>query len=153
MQIISLPEPFEIPEVRKIALNGLSFINSSLSRRVEEHKMCFDAFWKNYDHTPDSILAEMGSSAIVWLALAGESVEHIGRSAAIINKTVNDFIDPSMYVPPRAFIINPDLSVTLESSLAGFDEWGRPISGYTPPVEEDIPPVEEPIPPVEEEPV
>jgi hypothetical protein len=127
MNIIPIPPPIEIPEVQRIAISELSFVNASLARRVDEHKMRFVAFWRNYKHTPDSILAEMGSSAIIWLAVAGESVEHIGRLAAIVGKTVNDFLPVDMYVPPRAFIVHEDYSVTLADPQEGFDAWGRPI--------------------------
>lgn len=136
MNIIPIPPPIAIPEVRQIAINEMSFVNASLARRIEEHKARFNAFWRNYNHTPDSILAEMGSSAIIWLAVAGESIEHIARLAAIVGKDVYDFIPLDMFIPPRAFVVHPDMSVTIEDPAPGFDAWGREILEPVPPQEE-----------------
>ena len=127
MEIIPIPPPIEIPEVEKIAINELACVNASLARRVEEHKARFNAFWKNYNHSPESILEAMGPSAILWLAIAGESIEHIGRLAAIVGKTVEDFIPREMFIPPRPFIINEDMSVTVTPPDEGYDSWGRKI--------------------------
>jgi hypothetical protein len=135
MNLIDLPAPYSIPEIEKIALNELNFINHSLLRRIEEHKLKYKAFWQNYDHTPDSILEAMGTNAAIWLAAAAENVEHISRLAAIVGKTVNDFLSPDFYVPPRAFIVNPDYTVTLEPPAEGKDAWGRDIAGISSPVE------------------
>jgi hypothetical protein len=150
MKLIDLPAPYVIPEVEQLAINELIFINSSLARRVEEHKMKYKAFWQNYSHTPDSILAAMGTNASIWLAAAAESMDHIGRLAAIVGKTINDFIPPEMYVPPRAFIINPDFTVSLAPPAAGFDAWGRVLFTYQEPIPEEPipqdPPPEEPPP-------
>ena len=130
MDLIELPTLPEIPAVQSIACAELNRVNAALARRVEEHKTRFAAFWRNYYHTPDSILESMGSQAVVWLAAANESAEHIGRLAAIVGKIVSDFLPDEDRVPPRAFIIgpSPDYVVTLASPEEGQDAWGNPIA-------------------------
>lgn len=105
--------------------------NSDMARRVESHKRGFRKFWDS-KVTPDDILLEWGSNAPVMLAAASESLQHIGRLAAIIGLTIDDFIPSHLYEPRRQFIISPEGVVTLEDPAFGHDAWGRFI-----PVPED----------------
>lgn len=101
-------------------------VNAELTRRIETHRRQYLAFWESAS-TPDDILAAMGSAAGIVLAAAGENVDHIGRLAAIVGKTVNDFLPVEFWRPRRAFVPAQDGTVTLAQPSAGFDAWGKPI--------------------------
>ena len=127
MNLIEIaPEPVP-PVLEAYTKNELAHVNSSLARRVEEHVTRYAAFWRDYRFTPDEILSEMGASAIIWLQAAAESVNHIGRLAGIVGKSVTDFMSPADFVPPRDFIVGQDGVVTLAPPAEGQDSWGRPI--------------------------
>ena len=126
MDFIPIPPPPVIPEIQIIAQSELAHVNAALARRIDEHKARFCAFWRNWNHTPDSILENMGGAAVIWLSSASESVNHIGRLAAIVGKTVSDYLPDEYVTPPRAFIVGPapDYVVTLEAPAEGYDAWG-----------------------------
>ena len=113
-QLIPLPEPEPLPAAQAIAQSELARVNQLLSDRTSAHKERFAAFWDNSQATPDEILAAMGTNAVLWLQAASESAGHIARLAAIVGKTLDDFLSPEFYVPRRAFVIGQDGSVTLE---------------------------------------
>ena len=110
-----------------IAEAMIDIFNAELTRRIETHSRKYLAFWESAA-TPDDILAAMGPAAGIVLAAASENVDHIGRLAAIVGKTVDDFLSPEFWVPRRAFIEHEDGTVTLEPPAEGFDAWGKPIS-------------------------
>jgi len=55
----------------------------------------------------------MGSSAGTFILVARESLEHLGTLAALVGKTLNDFISPTNYEPPAEITVNLDGTVTL----------------------------------------
>lgn len=124
IDIAPYPAP---PALEAHTKNELGHVNSSLARRVEEHVARFAAFWRDYRFTPDQILEQMGADALTWLRVAAESIEHINRLATIVGKTAADFISAENFVPPRAFIVSAEGSVTLSPVAEGFDAWGRPV--------------------------
>jgi hypothetical protein len=135
MDFIPITPPPSRPEIESIAQGELAHVNAALARRIDEHKARFVAFWRNWNHTPDSILEAMGSSAIIWLSSASESVNHIGRLASIVGKTVGDFLPSEYITPPRAFVIGSDYSVTIDAPAEGYDAWGRPVNPPSPGIE------------------
>jgi hypothetical protein len=88
-------------------------LNYELVSRARAHVQSYDEFWSHPSATPDEILAAVGSNAATWLACASESVEHIGRLAAIVGKSVTDFIPADKFMPKRAFVIGEGGTVTL----------------------------------------
>lgn len=110
-----------------IAEQILSSVNAQIAERVVYHKKQFRRFWDS-PQTPDSILAAMGTNAALMLAAANENLEHIGRLAALIGCSLDDFIAPGDYQPRRGFVISQDGTATLTPPAEGFDEWGFPIS-------------------------
>jgi hypothetical protein len=102
---------------------------------VNDHKVFFRALWKQQPTTPDAILEAMGPHAPVLLAAAIENLEHIGRLATAVGKTLHDFISPGDYQPPRLFSADEDGNlvitevggITLEPPAEGFDAWGDAI--------------------------
>jgi len=86
--LIPIP-PLPAPPAIQLFANGeLAHVNSALQRRIDEHKARFGAFWRTYDYTPDDILVNFGSNALVWLQAASESVDHINRLAELDGKTI-----------------------------------------------------------------
>jgi hypothetical protein len=136
--IIPIPSVPTAPALQLFAIGELEQVNSSLARRIDEHRTRYAAFWKTYQWTPDEILQQFGTSAVIWLQAAAESVRHIDDLAKIVGKTIADFLPASDYIPPRAFIPGQDGTVTLEPPAEGYDAWGRAI---LPPI-----PVPEPMP-------
>lgn len=47
------------------------------------------------------------------MQIAGTNVAHIATVAAMIGKTLHDYLHPDDYVPPRPYTINEDGTVTL----------------------------------------
>lgn len=125
--IIPIPSIPVTPPLDLFAASELEQVNSSLARRIDEHRNRFSAFWRTYQWTPDEILQKFGTSAAIWLQAAAESVNHINNLAQIVGKTVADFLPSSDYVPPRSFIVGQDGSVTLSPIEEGYDAWGRPV--------------------------
>jgi hypothetical protein len=126
MKLIELPEEQIPPAAEVIAKLMLHRVNASLAERVHEHISGFNTFW-NSAEPPDAILTAMGNKAGLMLATASENIAHIGRLAALIGKTVEDFITSDSYTPRRAFIIAEDGTATLAPPAEGFDAWGREI--------------------------
>jgi hypothetical protein len=152
--LIPIP-PLPAPPAIQLFANGeLAHVNSALQRRIDEHKTRFGAFWRTYDYTPDDILINFGSNALVWLQAASESVDHINRLAELDGKTIADFMPSTDYVPPRDFIVDAQGGVTLAPPADGYDAWGRLIPVPPEPTPEPTPepepePTPEPEPPVE----
>ena len=126
MQLIDIQPSPSIPPAQVIAQHMLHRVNASLAERVHEHKAGFRAFWDSPE-APDDILAAMGDKAAIMLATAGENVDHIGRLAAIVGKTVEDFLPAEHWQPRREFVVAQDGTVTLAPPADGYDAWGREI--------------------------
>jgi len=74
----------------------------------------FNAFWHSTDGvTPQEISAKMGGNAAAFFALASQNVTHIATCAAIVGKTLGDYLQPSEYVPPQQVVVNQNGSVTI----------------------------------------
>lgn len=112
-------------------------VNSEMDGRVKSHITEFRAFWARGE-TPDARLVAMGTRAGLYLALASENLAHIARIAGLLGKTLDDFIGPDLYVPPRGFVIAEDGSATLEPPAEGFDAWGDAIPEPEPELEEEV---------------
>jgi hypothetical protein len=77
------------------------------------HQRIFPLVWSSNDYTPVEFFAEAGTQAVKFMQIAGENVEHIAALAAIDGKTLNDFLDPSEYMPPVAYTVHEDGTITL----------------------------------------
>lgn len=136
MDLITLPQETPEPQATRIANEMLASVNTEVQRRVDIHRVSFGAFW-NSPVPPDDILAAMGLNAGIFLATAGENVEHVQRLAAIIGKTVLDFLPAHWWMPRRTFIPAADGTVTLAAPADGHDAWGRLIPVVEPTPEEN----------------
>lgn len=97
----------------EIALNLLRDINNEAIRRAGLHRDSFNAFWHSTEAAPQQICQQMGPQAALFFAIAGANVQHIAVVAAIAGKTLDDFLQPSEYVPPKTVTINPDGTATI----------------------------------------
>lgn len=128
---IEPPARQSIPAAQRHADRMTVSFKADLDHRVDTHIKGFKAFWDS-SISPDDILAAWGTNATSMLAAASESLQHIGRLAAIVGKSVDDFIPAKFYEPRRQFIPAMDGTATLAPSSFGHDAWGKFI-----PVPED----------------
>jgi len=103
--------PRDIP--KEIAATLLSAMNAEADRRAGIQRDSYNAFWHSDEATPQQIADAMGNRAGLFFALASENVTHIARSAAVVGKTLADFLEPSEYVPPVAIEYHADGTVTI----------------------------------------
>lgn len=97
----------------EIAINLLRDINNEAARRAGSHRDSFNAFWQSTEATPQQICQQMGPQAALFFAIASANVQHIAAVAVIAGKTLDDFLQPSEYVPPKTVTINPDGTATI----------------------------------------
>ena len=133
MQLVNIPSSPTKPQSQLIAEKMLFNLNASLAERIHDHKVNYNLFW-NSSETPDKILEELnalknerGNGAQIMLASASENLEHIGKLAALIGKTLTDALDDNYWKPRREFIINANGTITLAKPAEGYDAWGRLI--------------------------
>jgi hypothetical protein len=126
MQLIPATATTPPPPAVQIAEGMVHDFNAQLAERVHKHREGYRKFWDS-PVTPDDILAAWGARATTMLQAASENLNHIGRLAAIIDKTVDDFLSPEHYQPRRAFIPALDGTVTLAPPADSYDAWGRLI--------------------------
>jgi hypothetical protein len=127
MELIPTAPPVVIPLATQVAEGMIHDFNADLAERIHRHRAGFSKFWDNPLVTPDEILVGWGPRAVYMLMAASESLQHIGRLAGIIGKTLDDFIAMEHYEPRRQFIPAQDGTVTLAPPADGFDAWGNPI--------------------------
>ena len=127
MTLIELPEEQAKPLEKMIAEHLLFTLNAEFARRIEHHATEFHRFWDS-QATPDSILAEMGTSAALFLAASVINLQFIEALAQLGGKTLDDAIPAADRVPRREIILLPDGSATLAAPAPGFDAWGNPIN-------------------------
>lgn len=97
----------------EIAVNLLRDINNEAIRRAGLHRDSFNAFWHSTEATPQQVCQQMGPKAALFFAIASANVQHIAAVAAIAGKTLDDFLQPSEYVPPQTVTINQDGTATI----------------------------------------
>ena len=101
-------------EVSKEIANGLlSAMNAEAERRAGIQRDSYRAFWQSDEATPQEIAAAMGAKAGLFFALASENVTHIARAAAIVGKSLSDFLQPEEYTPPVTVEYHQDGTVTI----------------------------------------
>ena len=132
MKLVTPPVHKPRPKAEVVAERMMHRFNVAPDERIAAHVAGFKQFWDDPEATPDDILAAWGTQATAMLAAASESLQHIGRLAAIVGKTVNDFIPAKYCEPRRQFIPAADGTATLAPPAFGHDSWGRFI-----PVPED----------------
>lgn len=111
--MLTPPAPPADPAARVAVRIIFQEVSYELQRRIALHQNLFQKVWHSNEYTPQEFFDECGAQGAKFLAIAGANVEHIAALAVIDGKTINDLIDPSEYVPPQSYTINPDGSVTL----------------------------------------
>jgi hypothetical protein len=128
------PLQSETPAALSLAASLVMHADRTLGDRVAEHKERFREFWAS-SVTPAQICAELGDQGQRYLACAAESVEHIGRLAAIHGKTLDEVLPPEHRTPRLAFAPLPDGHITVTPDPTK-DAWGRPLPQIAPEAEE-----------------
>lgn len=111
--------PIEQPQrniPQEIAATLLAAMNAEAERRAGIQRDSYHAFWHSSEATPQQIADAMGNRAGLFFALASENVQHIARSAAIVGKTLGDFLAPTEYVPPVPITYHDDGTVTIREA-------------------------------------
>ena len=97
------------------AQSVIDTLNAEIDHRVKVHKTLMDTVWRNQRDgaTPAAILAALGTNAKLVFALADENLTNIGNCAVLVGKTRADFIADEDCIPPLAFTMHNDGTVTL----------------------------------------
>lgn len=114
-QLIDTPKP--APTTAELAAQSVvDAVNGEITRRVNIHKVCWETIWKNErpGATPAAVLAALGTKAALVFAFASENLDHIDRCAQIVGKTRADFIPDSDCIPPLAYTVHADGTITLD---------------------------------------
>ena len=112
MRLLDIQPPQRnIPE--EIADTLLHAMNAEADRRAGIQRDSYNAFWHSTEATPQQIADAMGNRAGLFFALASENVTHIARAAAVVGKTLGDFLQPNEYAPPVPITYHEDGTVTI----------------------------------------
>lgn len=112
MALLEIDQPQrDIPQ--EIATTLLQAMNAEAERRAGIQRDSYNAFWHSTEATPQQIADAMGNRAGLFFSLASENVQHIARAAAVVGKSISDFLQPSEYVPPVAIEYHEDGTVTI----------------------------------------
>ena len=112
MPLFQTTPPATRPAIEIEVEDFLATTESMLARRVEDHKTLFHRFWDS-SHTPDAMLAAMGTNALPMLLAARENLESIERLAIIGGEVLTDYLPAASFLPRREFIAAQDGTVTL----------------------------------------
>ena len=136
MNLYTLPTPTPRPSSEQKAEAMMVYLQSHAQTRFDYHVRAFKEFWESPE-SPDELInalnqliltlpndRQVPASAIL-LGFAGENIEHLTKLAAALGRTLQDFIPEEYWTPRRAFIPNPDGTVSLAPPTEGYDAWGR----------------------------
>ena len=104
------PEPPARTAVRKLFLTP----DEELQRRAAIHREGFALVWRSGTHSAAEYFEEAGTDGGLFMQIAGTNVAHIATVAAMIGKTLHDYLQPADYVPPQAYTIHEDGTVTID---------------------------------------
>ena len=113
-QLIDTPKP--APTSAELAAQSIiDSINDEIMHRVKQHQACWETLWRNQREgvTPAAVLAALGVKAGLVFGFASENLDHIDRCAKLVGKTRADFIADADCIPPVAFTLHNDGTVTL----------------------------------------
>ena len=112
--MLTPPPPPADPSARVAVRVIFQEVSYELQRRIALHQNLFQKVWGANGYTPQEFFDECGAQGEKFLAIAGANVAHIAALAVIDGKTLNDFLDPSEYMPPVAYTANPDGTITIK---------------------------------------
>jgi len=120
MDLFIIPPPTPVPYAQTAATTILANLNDMLRRRVADHAEGFHRFWDDPAVTPDALITTLGdANAKLLLATSRENLRHLSALAALVGKTLNDVLPPTLYEPRRAFIEVEGQPLTLAAPAAG----------------------------------
>lgn len=125
MNFVTLTPPPPKPAAELIAGELLAGLNAELARRIENHATGFALFWES-DATPDAIAEALGENGKLLIDASRENLRNLGTLAAMVEKTLDDFIPPEKYASRRAITFDGG-RIVLATPAPGHDAWGRPL--------------------------
>lgn len=111
-QLIEPPASTPTP-AQQVAQDLAALVNQEITRRVMVHQIAFAKIWRNENATAAESLAALGNKAALIFGFASENLDHIDRCAKMVGKTRADFIPDADCVPPLAFTVHADGTVTI----------------------------------------
>ena len=113
-QLIETAKP-EPTAAELAAQSVVDAVNDEILHRVKIHQTCWQTIWKNDrpGATPAAVLAALGTKAGLIFAFASENLDHIDRCAKMVGKTRVDFISDADCIPPMAYTVHADGTVTI----------------------------------------
>lgn len=112
--MITPPPPIDPPARAAVRVAFTSIIDE-MDHRIDIHRRLYHLVWNCPDYTPQEFFDECGDQGAKFLEIAGANLDHIAILAAIDDKTLNDLIDPSEYIPPVAYTVSGGV-VTLSTN-------------------------------------
>jgi hypothetical protein len=107
------PEPLTEPTARAAVRKLFLTPDEELVRRAAVHREGFALVWRSGTHSAEEYFEEAGTDGGLFMQIAGTNVQHIATVAAMIGKTLHDYLLPEDYVPPRPYTLNEDGTVTV----------------------------------------
>lgn len=104
-------EPAARAAVRQLFLTP----DEELQRRAAVHKPSFAKVWMSGTHTAAEFFAEAGTQGVLFMTVAGLNIQQMAEAAALIGKTLHDYLQPEDYVPPLAYTAHADGTITINS--------------------------------------
>ena len=95
------PRPAATP-AQQAAAELLATVDSELSRRASEHEDGWRAFWEPTGGiTTQQIADAMGTDGGLWLQLSRANLEHIATYAAMVGRTLDDYVPANYQSSPQ----------------------------------------------------
>lgn len=113
-ELIPTTPPPEKTAAEKIADSIVETLNGEIKHRVEVHKQLVDVLWHDERATPDAILAALGTKAKLLFQVSAANKAHLTTLAALVGKSIDDFLPAEYQTPPLAFTIHNDGTVTID---------------------------------------
>lgn len=95
------------------ANNIVANLNAQLQSRVQAHLKLYSYFWDNESATPAEILQALGPHAGLFLACADENVQHLTKVAALVGKSLEEFLPQDRWKPRSNIVVNQNGTATI----------------------------------------
>ena len=102
-----------VDPAKQLADNLLKLFNREIDRRIDLYRQSFKGFWHTPGVEPQAILDELGTNAAVWLQIGNTDLKHIDAILAMRGQSLDDYLSPEDYTPPRPLTIHEDGTVTV----------------------------------------
>ncbi len=118
------PRPAATP-AQQAAAELLETVDSELSRRATGHEDGWRAFWEPAESvTTQQIADAIGTDGGLWLQLSRANLEHIATYAAMVGRTLDDYLPIECQSSLHPVTVNSDGSLTIETGDSDGDANG-----------------------------